>query len=175
MTETRLDSGSPPRRSPGHRGGVEPVETDQHRQETRGVDEEAGGGPERGVDEPRERGPHHPGEVEGRAVERDRAHQVVLPDHLDQVGLTNRNFERAHQAGEQRQGIDPRHGDQPQQGEHADGHGLDQKEGLEAHQPTPLVDPIGDHAPVEGEEQHRQRPERGDQSRLQGRVGQLEH
>ena len=59
-------------------------------------------------------------------------------------------------------------------GEEAERQRLDEEQGFEQDEGPPLVDPVGHHAAVEGEQEHRQGAQRGDEADLERRVRELE-
>src|SRR2546426_146731 len=149
-------------------------EAGDHREVAHAVQEEADPPPQHPDASARDGGPDHPRRIEGRRVERDGAHQVVLLDQLHDEGLPGRDVERVHEAEKRRE-----------RGHMPDGHRAGPHEGREHerrkhrerlredHEPV-FVGAVRDDAGVDGEEQHAERAERGHEAHVERRIGELE-
>ena len=137
------------RREPGR---IHRDEGEDHGSETPGVDQKAGPWPGRGDEDPGGRRPRRARHVQQHGVERDRVPEIVSPDHLHHECLPGGVFEGIIHPED-----DGKEGNLPQpycavDGKDAEREGLKSHQGLEYHHQPALIDPVGDHPAVRGEE-----------------------
>src|SRR5690606_29226120 len=94
---------------------------------------------------------------------------------LDQERLARRHLEGGCQSVDQGQAPDHVHCHDAGERQRGEGSRFQQHHRLQADDEAALVHPIGQHAPVEREQQDRQRVERGHQSDCKRGAGELEH
>ncbi len=147
----------------------------QHRQEAGRVEEEAGRDADQPDDQAGDRRSHDAGQVEGRAVERDRVGDVGATDHLDHERLPDGHLDGVHEAQPDGQQVD--HPDLHQVGHHQDAQrqGEDERHDLGHDERLTLGQGVGDDAAEEAEDEHRQELAGGHDAQRERVVGQRQH
>jgi hypothetical protein len=113
--------------------------------------------------------------VEGERVQRDRVRQVVASDEILEERLPDRDLERARGPAQKADRGDLPHAHVAAEGERSEREREHHPDRLGREERVTAREPVGSDSRRQGEEQHREVGEEGDEAELERRVGQPQH